>query len=261
MIILENNNEYLKSYNSVSEDVRYVSNSLIRLKVLKALYDKPQNMKELTNSTKLNYSSISGILHGLELKDMIYRKSNRYYLVNFLKLQMKNILELTSIINLLEEIFNLVEGHAIDRIPLQSVEEMYLLEDARLLESNSVDVDKIFNFIEDTFAQANSVRCILPIYHESFDFRLKDMILDDKFVEVKVSEAVFDVYNERLNARYLSSFEGKNNFLLIVTNEMMIFGLFRDDGIFDQNRLLISRSRDSLKWANNLFRYFKKKSK
>ena len=254
-------NEYLNDYNTISEDVKFVSNSLIRLKVLKALYEKPSNMKELSVDTKLGYSSISGVLHGLELKKMVYRKSNKYYLVNLLKLQVKNILEFCTTANLLDRIFNIVEGHEIDEIPKESVEEMYLLGESELLESDCVDVDRIFNFIDDVLAKSNSVRAILPIYHENINFRLNELIAQDKFVEIKASESFFDVYDKNSKVRNLSLFEGKSNFLLIVTDGMMLFGLFRKNAFFDQNRLLISDSMDSLKWANNLFLYFKKRNK
>ena len=254
-------NEYLNDYNTISEDVKFVSNSLIRLKVLKALYEKPSNMKELSVDTKLGYSSISGVLHGLELKKMVYRKSNKYYLVNLLKLQVKNILEFSVTANLLDRIFNIVEGHEIDEIPKKSVEEMYLIGESELLESDCVDVDRIFNFIDDVLAKSKSVRAILPIYHENINFRLNELIAQDKFVEINASESVFDVYDKNSKVRNLSLFKGKSNFLLIVTDGMMLFGLFRKNAFFDQNRLLISDSRDSLKWANNLFLYFKKRNK
>lgn len=254
-------NEYLNDYNTISEDIKFVSNSLIRLKVLKALYEKPSNMKELSVDTKLGYSSISGVLHGLELKKMVYRKSNKYYLVNLLKLQVKNILEFSVTANLLDRIFNIVEGHEIDEIPKKSVEEMYLLGESELLESDCVDVDRILNFIDDVLAKSNSVRAILPIYHENINFRLNELIAQEKFVEINASESVFDVYDKNSKVRNLSLFKGKSNFLLIVTDGMMLFGLFRKNAFFDQNRLLISDSRDSLKWANNLFLYFKKRNK
>lgn len=251
-------NEYLKNYNAVSEDVKYVSNSLIRLKVLKALYEKPSNMKDLANDTKLGYSSISGVLHGLELRKMVYRKVNKYYLVNLLRLQVKNILEFSITVNLLDEIFNIIENHIISRIPKKSVEEMYLLGESRLLESDCVDIDKTFNFIDDVLAHAKGVRCILPIYHENINSRLNDLVIHEGFVEIMASRSVFDVYETNSKVKKLSLFHGEDNFLLIVTDGMMVLGLFRKNGFFDQNRLLVSDSKDSLKWANNLFLYFKK---
>ena len=41
----------------------------------------------------------------------------------------------------------------------------------------------------------------------------------------------------------------------------MILGLFKDDGYFDQNRLLTSKNDDSIKWANNLYKNFKIENK
>ena len=83
--MLNENKNILEIYDSVSEDVKYVSNSIIRLRVLATLFEKPQNMKSLTEVTKLSYSSISSTLHGLELKNLVYRESNKYYLSNSLK--------------------------------------------------------------------------------------------------------------------------------------------------------------------------------
>ncbi|MBQ2666206.1 transcriptional regulator FilR1 domain-containing protein [Methanobrevibacter sp.] len=218
-------------------------------------------MKELSVDTKLGYSSISGILHGLELKKLVYRKANKYYLVNLLKLQIKNILEFSITVNLLEKFFNIVEGHLVCGIPKKSVEAMHLLEESELLESDCVDIDKTFNFIDDTLARANGVRCILPIYHENINSRLNELASQEKFVEIRSPNPVFDVYEDNSHVKNLSSFKAENNFLLIVTNERMILGLFRKNGFFDQNRLLISESKDSLKWANGLFLHFKKKNK
>lgn len=46
-------------------------------------------------------------------------------------------------------------------------------------------------------------------------------------------------------------------FLLISTNDVMVLGLFKEDGYFDQNRLLTSKNEKSIKWADNLFNNFK----
>lgn len=258
MIYLKTEQKHLKQYESVSEDIKYIAKSLIRLKILFAIFESPKDMKELTIKTNLNYSSVSTVLHGLELHGMIYRKSKRFYLVNSIKVQIKNLVELAIIINLLEEIFNIIQGHIIDKIPVESIIELHLLKQSELLESDGVNTDEIFNYIEKTLNDANSARCILPIYYEGFNEKLNQLEENDKFVEIKVAESIYDVYNEKSKVKYISTFPGKNNFLLIVTNEIMIIGFFKDEKIFDKNRILISESRDSLKWANNLFRYFKK---
>lgn len=261
MINLKENENYVKNYDSVSEDVRFAANSIIRLKILAALYEKPQNVKELTDHTKLNYSSVSATLHGLELKDFVYRESNRYYLANSIMVQMKNVLELKEVVNLLNNFFNIIDGHVVDMIPENSVAELYLLGRASLLESDGIDAYKIYTFIENALKNANEVRAILPFYHVDFNRRFNSLVKKGRYVEVIVSSDVFDVYENRSKIKYLSSFDGNNNFLLIITDKIMILGLFKENGNFDQNRLLTSKNMDSLKWANNLFENIKKKRK
>lgn len=248
----------VKYYNTVEEDLKFVAKSLLRLKILNELYEKPCDMKELTLRTNLNYSSVSTILHSLELKNMVYRKSKKFYLVNAIKLQMKNIIELAIVINLLEEIFNIIQGHVVNKLPHESVIELYLLEQAKLIESQECDADKIYEIIKHTLNEANSARCILPIYYDEVNDELNNLEKEKKFVEIKVSNSISGVYKQNSKVKYLSTFSSKNNFLLIITNELMILGFFKNNQIFDKNRILISKSRNSLKWANNLFRYFKK---
>lgn len=108
---------YLKNYDVVSDDVKFAANSIIRLKILASLLEKSQNMKDLAKSTELNYSSISSTLHGLEIRDFVYRESNKYFLSNSLKVQIKHVLELKEVVNLLNRFFNIIEGHVIDMVP------------------------------------------------------------------------------------------------------------------------------------------------
>ncbi|WP_405307234.1 helix-turn-helix transcriptional regulator [Methanobrevibacter sp.] len=258
---MSENKNYLKYYNLVSEDVKFAANSIIRLRILAALFEKPQNMKGLTDLTKLSYSSISSTIHGLELEEFVYRESNKYYLSNSLKMIMVHVLELKDVVNLLNRFFNMFEGHVVRVIPNKSVVELNMICNSDLLESGGIDAYKIYNFIEDALIDANKVRCILPFYHLDLNKQLNCLVNKDKYVEIIVSHEIFEIYEERSESKYLSSFKGKNNFLLIVTDKMMILGLFKENGHFDQNRLLTSKNSDAIRWANNLFKNFKKKNK
>ena len=143
-------------------------------------------------------------------------------------------------------------------IPNESVAELYLLGKAKVIESDGIDVYKMYNFIEKALMEANDVKCILPFYYEDFNIILNNLVFKKKKVEIMVSDVVFEIFKEKSKVKKISAFDGEYNFLLIVTDEMMILGLFRDDGYFDQNRLLTSKNEDSIKWANNLFKNFKK---
>ncbi len=261
MINVKDSKNYLENYESISEEVKYLTKSLIRLKILAVLYDKPLAMKDLNDSTGLSYSSISSNMHFLELRGHVYRYKNKYQLSNSTRLKIEEIIELGSIIKLLNEFFNILDKHLVDMIPNQSVAELYLLGKANLIESDGIDVYKMYNYIEEVLTNANEVKCILPFYHENFNDKLNDLVDNRKRVDAVVPEVVIEIFEEKSKIKRLSTFNGEHNFLLIITDKVMIFGLFKDDGYFDQNRLLTSKNEDSIKWAENLFRNFKKRNK
>ena len=107
--------------------------------------------------------------------------------------------------------------------------------------------------------EADKVSCIVPFYHVSFNQQFNKLVEKGKFVEVIACEDVYARYKAESDVKFLSSFKGKNNFLLIVTDKIMILGLFKEDESFDQNRLLTSKNSDSLIWATNLLKNFKKR--
>lgn len=261
VINLENNENYLKSYDSISEDVKYLTNSIIRLKILATLYKCPLNMKDINSTTSLSYSSISSNLHNLELKGIVYREHNKYFLSNSYRMEVEQVLRLSNLLDLLNDFFNILDKHLVDVIPNQSVVELYLIGNARLIESDGVDVYRIYKFIEYALESADEVKCILPFYHETFNDKLNELAKNNKKVEVMVPRSLFKVFDEKSEIENLSFFSGEKAFLLIITNESMILGLFKEDGYFDQNRLLTSKNSDSIKWANNLYKNFKSKNK
>ena len=261
MINVEENRKNLRNYDSVSEEIKYLTNSLVRLKILACIYFKPQNMKALNEQTGLSYSSISSNMHDLELKGHVYRESNKYFLSNAGKLKIENLLEFKEVITLLNEFFNILDQHLIEMIPNQSIAELYLLGKANLLEADDVDVYRMYNYIESSLSSANEVKCILPFYYEAFNKKLNALVEIGRNVEAMIPYSLLTTFEEKSKIKDLSTFRGKHNFLLICTDDVMILGLFKENGYFDQNRLLTSKNPDSIRWAENLFENFKKLNK
>lgn len=252
---------YLKEYNPISEDLKFATNSVVRLKIMATLYKGPQNMKSLNEKTGLNYSSISSGMHDLELKDYVFRENNKYHLANRVKFQIKAIIEFDEMMTVLDEFFNILDKHLVEMLPDESVTELYLLGKANLMEADDVDAFRIYNFIENSLFDANEVKCVLPFYYENFTRKLNGLIRKKKNVEVMVPNNLQTTFELKSRIKKLSTFNGNHNFLLIVTDKIMILGFFKEDGYFDKNRLLASENSDAIIWANNLFKNFKSKNK
>lgn len=252
---------YLEDYESISDEVKHLTNSLSRLKVLATLYEYPKSMKDLTADTGLSYSSVSSTMHKLELNGYIYRESSKYYLSNCMRLKIETILELNEIIYTLNKFFNILDKHLVDMIPNESVAELYLIGQANLIESRDIEAYRIYDYIEHVLNQAKEVKCILPFYYENFNRQLDGLIENKIDVEAIVSDNIFNIFEKESKIENLSSFSQNKNFLLIITDEVMVLGLFKEDGYFDQNRLLTSKNADAIKWAVNLFENFKNGNK
>ena len=255
------NDEYIENFDTIFEDVKFVANSFVRLKILASLFKRPQNMREMTENTALSYSSISGNMHDLELKNMVYREQNKYFLTNSARVKIENVLELNRIVFLLNEFFNILDGHIVDSIPNESVAELYLLGKANLMESSGVDAYRTYNLIENSLSQAESVKCVMPFFYEPFFDILLELISQEKDVEILVPANLLERFKQRTNIENMVPFREYNSFLFIATNDVMILGLFFENGKFDQNRLLTSKNEYCLEWANNLFEEFKKENK
>ncbi|MBE6492806.1 MAG: DUF1724 domain-containing protein [Methanobrevibacter sp.] len=178
-----------------------------------------------------------------------------------MRLKIETILELNEIIYTLNKFFNILDKHLVDMIPNESVAELYLIGQANLIESRDIEAYRIYDYIEHVLNQAKEVKCILPFYYENFNRQLDGLIENKIDVEAIVSDNIFNIFEKESKIENLFSFSQNKNFLLIITDEVMVLGLFKEDGYFDQNRLLTSKNADAIKWAVNLFENFKNGNK
>ena len=264
LVILVNENQIcIANYETISEEVKYISNSLIRLKILATLYERPRNMKDINKSTGINYSSISSNMFGLELKEYIYRKGNQYFISNTVRMMIGNIIELDQLIAITNKFFNILDAHIIDMIPEESIIELYLLGKAILVESDDKNIYRVYDIIKHSINEASNLKCVLPIFYEDFNNSIDVLINQEIPIELFIPRNIENNFKETLDLEKenlsLATFDEEFNFLLIVTDKMMIVGFFKEDGNFDQNRILTSKKEECIKWGENLFENYKNK--
>lgn len=249
--------ECIKNFDTIFEDVKFTTNSFVRLKVLAVLFEKPRNMKEMTDTTQFSYSAVSSTIHDLENKNWVYRDHNKYFLTNSTKIRIGNILELDSMFSLIDEFFNILHGHIVDMIPVDSILDFKMLQTAVMMESSGVDAYRTYQYIQNCLKDAECVRCVMPIFYEPYFEVLSELISDEKDVEIYVPENLLNSFEIKSGIECLNPFDELDSFLLIITDKEMVLGFFMDNGYFDQTRILTSKNEDSLIWAMNLYKNLK----
>ena len=143
---------------------------------------------------------------------------------------------------------------------------MSTLDNIRLLEADGLNVYKTYEFIEKSLKHAKYVNAILPFSYDSFNGHFNRLLFDDVDINLLIPLSIgkiliksLDTSNDNLKLDFFNDGES-NNLLLICTDKKMMLGLFKNDGAYDQNRLLVSSNNHSINWANDLFENFKKEN-
>lgn len=263
---MKNVSKTVENYEHYSNDIKFLPKSMIRLTILKTLYESPMNMKDVNHKTNINYSAISNNMHSLELNGFIYRENNCYYLSNAMNVYVGNFLKLGQLMVLLERLSPILQNHIVQCMPRDSIDNFHILKDINLIESNELNIYKTYDIIEKSIKKSKYVNAILPFSYANFNDSFNNLLLKNKKVHLisplDIKEILIknlDYSNDNLKVDFFD-FGELDYLLLLCTDKEMMLGLFKDDGTYDQNRLLTSTNDDCMKWANDLFENFKKEN-
>ncbi|MDL2246458.1 DUF1724 domain-containing protein, partial [Methanobrevibacter sp. OttesenSCG-928-K11] len=233
------------------------------LKLLHVIFHNECSMKQINQETSLSYSSISSNISKLEKKNLLFRKSNKYYLTNDLALYLICIFDFNNSLMFLKDFTDFFIGHNVQNIPLSSIEDLYLLKSSKIIESTGHDIYKTYNIIQNILNEGQYVKAILPFLYSNFIDILLKLIKKQIKIDLIVPKNIGFIIKKEIQSDYLNLIFTKEeiNFSLFFTEDSMALGLFKNDGTYDQNRLLISNSENSIFWASRLFNNYKKELK
>ncbi len=89
-----------------------------------------------------------------------------------------------------------------------------------------------------------------PFFYGDFNKYINDLIEEGSHIEIIIPKNIKENFEYFLNLENdnvdLTAFNIENAFLLVVTDKVMILGLFKEDGNFDQNRIITSKKENAL---------------
>ena len=261
---MESVSKTVENYELYAKDIKHLPNSMIRLNVLKTLYECPMNMKDVNYETGINYSAISNNMHALELSDFVYQEKSCYYLSNAMRIHVGNMLQLGKLMILLERLSPILQNHNIQSLSRDTIDNFYRLQDINLIEADEFNIYKTYEIIEKSIKKSKYINGILPFSYNNFNEGLNKLLLKNKKIHLISPINIKDILIKNLDSSNLNleieflDFAKQDYLLLLCTDKKMMLGFFKDDGTYDQNRLLISTSDVCIKWGNYLFENFKK---
>ena len=257
---------------NINNDIKFLAKSEIRLKILKELDKKPNNVRGLVKNTQIAYSSVSSNIGKLEKKDHIRKVENKYHINPMTEVYLKTLIDFKNSLDIVNNFDAFWNKHDLNQLSITSIKRITDLKKSKLIETTPIDIYKTHNTTKNQILNSATVKAIFPYLHPEYPNLIGHVLKNSGHVELIVPKNIFKELvfriDEKVRKRAIKkgnlkvyAFRKDLNLYLTVCDESMSLGLFKNDGSFDQNRILIANDSKSCKWAQDLFEQVKSQVK
>ncbi len=261
--------EILKLYGKVRDDLKFLTASDVRTRIIITLNGGLKSLRDLKDETNLSSATILHGMNQLDEKNFILKQSGGYSLSQTGKIIAIHLISLIKASTSMGELERIFLRHEIDAIPEYLLENIGSLKNAVVVESTPTDVMKPHTVYAELLSNAKEINYIssvlLPQKIEMFEDLLENSSLQlmvtpeilDKWIEIKGRENLKKATEEK-DFKIWKIDNARMSFT--VTDKFIALGLFSTDGIYDLHKYLIDEDDEAIEWGNRLFEYYLNKA-
>ena len=184
------------------------------------------------------------------------------------RIYINQIIEFKKSIDVVKNFDNFWNKHDIKYINNESIEDITYLYESKLIETSPIEIYKTHDIIKNQLKESNNIKAILPYIHPDYPQLIEEILKNNGQIDLVINRTIYKSIIQNMDKQLRHDHIKKGNlkitlqnnsleiYLLICDNTMNL-GLFKNDGSYDQNRILNSNSEKSIKWANRLFETIK----
>lgn len=265
MLKLDFNKEYL---NEFQEEIKFLINSEIRLKIIGCLYNSAASIKQIEDKTSYSYSSILDNINKLEQRKFIYNIDDKFYLYNRTKLKIIHMLNFNKSANFLRENVEYLNDSLLD-INIESTNDLSALEDTKLIKTNNIELFKVIDIFKRSLMGFKYLKGIFPYFHPRHEDIISYWVDNECSVELILPEEVSHAVTDFIKG-YLPKSNVKNKDIKLITNDIniefafivsdkcLVLAFYHKTGEFNQHAVLTSTSGEAIQWGLKLFDEYEK---
>lgn len=154
--------------------------------------------------------------------------------------------------------------HDLSSLSIEDLNRLSSLKGSELIRCNSMDIYKTHKEFKRLYKNSKHLKVLFPYLHPEYPKLIRRLILKGIKVELIVSKDILDsfirdigrdvvkkgIYDGNFSIRYLNE---DIKIALAISNEFVTVGLFKLDGTYDQNRLLLSNKKKAIDWGLAIF--------
>jgi predicted transcriptional regulator len=253
-----------EDFSNFQEEIKFLINSEIRLKILGCLYNSPASIKQIEEKTNYSYSSILDNINKLEQRRFIYNINDKFYLYNKIKLKIVHMLNFNRSARMLRENAAFLNDSLLD-INVDTIKDISALEGAKLVESNNIDLFKATETFQRSLMGFKFLKGIFPYFHPRHDDIISYWIDNECTVELILPDEVTEAVKDFIREYVPKSPEIKNKYVRIIPNDLnikfaftvsdkcLVLAFYHKSGEFNQNTVIASTSKEAIAWGLKLF--------
>ena len=241
-----------------------------RKKILLLLLRGPKPLEEIRGTLKYTTTGMLPQIRILEERNLVRREDKKYALTEIGKLIttfLEPLVQTAGVIKQQEEFW---QEHDVGAIPPHLFMRISELGNTRIMKHGVEEIYEPHMEFLEMISKSKKVMCISPMVHPAYPEFLAQLGEKGTEVSIVLTKITFDrvkkEYSDAL-ARALSS--KKVSFYIsedikltsIVTDSFFNISLFYKNGVFDSRNDLISLDKSALLWGEELFNYYKERSK
>ncbi len=253
-----------EDFSNFQEEIKFLINSEIRLKILGCLYNSPASIKQIEEKTNYSYSSILDNINKLEQRKFIYNINDKFYLYNKIKLKIVHMLNFNKSARMLRENSIFLNDSLLD-IHVDTIKDISALEGAKLVESNNIDLFKATETFQRSLMGFKFLKGIFPYFHPRHDDIISYWIDNECTVELILPDEVTEAVKNFIREYVPKSPEIKNKYVRVIPNDLniqfaftvsdkcLVLAFYHKSGEFNQNAVIASTSQEAIAWGLKLF--------
>jgi predicted transcriptional regulator len=241
-----------------------------RKNLLMLLKDGPKTWEEIKNSLHVTSTGMLPQIKILEDEKLVYREGKQYFLTELGELVVYFLEPLNRTLNVLEKEKKFWQEHNINALPEDLLLRISELGNFQIVECKDEEIYESHKEFQDVLSKATRVKGIAHMVHPTYPDIFLSLAKKGTDTSLILTRNVFYIvatnYRQKIsqwlefdNAR-LYVIEEDLKFSYIVTDKYLSLSLFYTNGMFDTKRDLVSSDLSALKWGDDLFTLFQKKS-
>jgi len=254
---IENNFE---SYDVIKDDLRFITTSDVKTKIILSLKEEQKKLSEIKKDIRIRSSTILHNMNQLEKKNFVIKDLQGYSLTQTGELLALNLMNIINSIYIAKKNKDYLLNHEIDYIPIDLIDKIECIIDAKILKHDSI-IPKFKN----SLIESKNINCILG--HSTNEILLETLLNKNNRLNIISPE---NFLSEAIHIKNESkSLENKNIELCKFNKDLRLELIVLDDSIllnlpplnkFQDKLCLISESEKGVKWGIELFNHYLKQS-